>query len=58
MKKKFIIFITLAFIAFGTTIYFYNYSNNIDLFNIIQNYNDRGTKDNNKESDDFSAKRN
>ena len=58
MKKKFILFITLAFIAFGTTIYFYNYSSNIDLFNIIQNYNDRVTKDNNKESDDFSASRN
>jgi|tagenome__1003787_1003787.scaffolds.fasta_scaffold20954396_3 virginiamycin B lyase len=55
MKKKFAFYILFAFLVIGTAFYFYGYQNSY-LSNIIQNYNDRITKQDNKELDDSSLK--
>src|SRR3954453_1543525 len=44
MKKKSVLYLTLIFLAIGTTIYFYGYPNN-DFLNITRNYSNILTND-------------
>ena len=44
MKRKFVLYLILIFLAIGTTIYFYGYPNN-GLLNFTRNYNNKFTND-------------